>query len=66
MPSCSVNDWDGICACGKVAMDGKKCALGATHALSPARSPCQALDFVRPETKLVPDAIKSVETQEGR
>lgn len=24
-------DWDGICACGKAAMDGVKCHLGATH-----------------------------------
>ena len=24
-------EWDGVCACGKVEMDGKRCALGATH-----------------------------------
>lgn len=23
--------WDGICACGKVEMDGVRCKLGATH-----------------------------------
>lgn len=25
------NEWDGVCACGKAEMDGKRCALGATH-----------------------------------
>jgi len=25
------NEWDGVCACGKADMDGKRCALGATH-----------------------------------
>jgi hypothetical protein len=25
------DEWDGVCACGKAAMDGKQCALGATH-----------------------------------
>jgi hypothetical protein len=24
-------EWDGVCACGKVAMDGIRCRLGATH-----------------------------------
>ena len=24
-------DWSGVCACGKAAMDGIRCALGATH-----------------------------------
>jgi hypothetical protein len=25
------DEWDGVCACGKAEMDGKRCALGATH-----------------------------------
>lgn len=25
------DEWDGICACGKAAMDGVRCRLGATH-----------------------------------
>lgn len=24
-------EWDGVCACGKAALDGKRCRLGATH-----------------------------------
>ena len=24
-------EWDGICACGKEAMDGIRCRFGATH-----------------------------------
>ena len=24
-------EWDGICACGKAAMDGVRCKYGATH-----------------------------------
>lgn len=26
-------EWDGICTCGKVAMDGVRCKYGATHRL---------------------------------
>lgn len=29
------NEWNGVCACGKVAMDGVKCRLGATHEKQP-------------------------------
>lgn len=25
------DEWDGVCACGRADMDGKRCALGATH-----------------------------------
>lgn len=24
-------EWDGVCACGKAAMDGVRCKYGATH-----------------------------------
>ena len=26
-----MQEWDGICACGKAEADGKRCRLGATH-----------------------------------
>lgn len=25
------DEWDGVCKCGKVEMDGVRCRLGATH-----------------------------------
>lgn len=28
-------DWNGECACGKTAMDGVRCSLGATHEAPP-------------------------------
>lgn len=27
----TADEWNGICACGKAAMDGVRCRLGATH-----------------------------------
>ena len=32
----STGEWDGVCACGKVEQDGKRCILGATHQPLPA------------------------------
>lgn len=26
-----MDEWDGVCKCGKAAMDGIRCHLGATH-----------------------------------
>lgn len=31
MPCIAEDEWGGVCACGKAEMDGKRCALGATH-----------------------------------
>lgn len=39
-------EWDGVCACGKAAQDGKKCKLGATHQPKEVKLPDDALDFL--------------------
>ncbi len=31
MGATAVKEWNGICACGKIAMDGVRCIYGATH-----------------------------------
>lgn len=31
MSEARTDEWDGICKCGKVEMDGVRCRLGATH-----------------------------------
>jgi hypothetical protein len=40
------DDWDGVCACGKAEMDGKSCALGATHKERPAEDPPSLEDML--------------------
>jgi hypothetical protein len=38
-------EWDGVCACGKAEMDGKRCKLGASH-VGLARTESDDLDFL--------------------
>jgi hypothetical protein len=42
-------EWDGVCACGKAEMDGKRCKLGASHVGLARAESDNDLDFLGTE-----------------
>lgn len=41
-----MQEWDGICACGKAEADGKRCRIGATHSAPAVSGDDDELDFL--------------------
>ena len=56
----AAGDWNGVCACGKAAMDGVRCSLGATH------QPRQPLPWAIPSIPAATaGAVVSVDHEHG-
>ena len=45
-------EWNGVCACGKIEADGKRCIYGATH--KPAGVAVESFPWAAPVVEKMP------------